>query len=201
MKKLYVLLAFAAFATAANATIQKFEGGNADFENGNEFSQWLQAEDFILAADNELKAAEYDWLQIGSWNGTAQWWIFNDAGGSPGGVVANGAASNIVTTNLGIVNGFQFWNTDFSFGANVPVTGGTKYWLGLHQGTGFAARTDVYWATTNAGFGSTGREQAGGVGGWNDNGEQHAFSLRGVPEPATAGLLVLGGLAAMRRRR
>jgi hypothetical protein len=195
-----------AVAAGANANIVKFDGGAPDFANGNEMTQWLQAEDFILDGDNVLKGGDYVWLDTGfgaGWDGQLQWFVFNNSGQNlPDGVVSSGNAGDLATTFLGVFNGFEFYQTKFSFGQAVPVTGGTRYWLGLHASADYAGRDEIYWGTTAAGFGKTGAEsQYGTMNNWFSNGTQHSFRLQGVPEPASIALLTLGAIAALRRRR
>jgi len=159
-----------------------YDNGNTDIntDSGNEMTAWVQADDFQIAVTDNATAAEADWLICcgGVWDGTIQWTIYLDGGGSPGAVLASGDALFIDTVSLGSAQGFDWFNSYFELGQAVLLTAGQRYWLGLHFSTDCATRDNVYWAySQNQNFNFS-TEQIGCAGGWvNVAPEDRAFSL------------------------
>jgi hypothetical protein len=174
-------------------------------------TDWIQAEDFVLAGPATLTDVSFwSFESTGAYQGSIVWQIYSDNAGIPGSVLFSGTATPARTADpAAICCGFPIgMRDDFSVGT-IALLGGTKYWLGLHNGPlSTTARQEFYWATTNGNTTLTGREQIAPFGGtnWSGNGQDHAFNLssnQGVPEPATCLLLgsALCGLALLRRRR
>ncbi len=204
MKRFMATLGVAMMASSSMASI--YDNGPANFFDGNEMTAWLQSEDFMLNGNAVANGATFCLLNtlVGSnnanWDGSLQWYIFNDSGGQPGAIHASGNAQNIVITFAGTINGFDHYGVAFDFGQNVALTGSTQYHLGLHMAADYNSRDELYWGTTNYNATQTGWESSGGtMNNWFNNGQEHCFTL--VPTPSTAALLGLGGLAAVRRRR
>jgi hypothetical protein len=209
---LALALVVALGTSARAATI--YNNGAPDGSNGNEMTQWIQAEDFVLAGDallTDITFWAFSFEDPGGYTGNITWRIYADDGlGDPDetNILASG---NVVPTRTfdhvsAFGNSYQY---DFSI-SPLLLSGGTTYWLGLHNGPlGTDDRLEFYWETTLANLTLRGHEDVTpfDAGGWLDNGLEHAFVLQGrevaaVPEPAT--LLLLGGglaAAAMRRRR
>lgn len=126
-----------------------YDNGNADINtaSGNEMTDWIQADDFMLSANGDVNGAECDWFFTsgGTWDGTIEWTIYMDNGGMPGSVVASGMGSDISTTALGMAGGFDWYNTSFSFGETVSLMGGQLYWIGFHfKSVDCDTRDEVY---------------------------------------------------------
>ncbi len=82
---------------------------------------------------------------------------------------------------------------------------GTIYWLGIHIGVA-DINTSIGWKTTPIENGWNDDATYWYDGGWNElfdpvSGESLDMAFVITPEPATLSLLVLGGMAALRRRR
>lgn len=213
----------AAILTLACAPVHAalvFDNGAPNGLNGNEMTGWIQAEDFILSGPMNITGIRF-WaftLSGGAYSGSIYWEIRNDASGAPGAVVSG--ASGLVT--LTPVN-----EGPLAFGGNnrlrfdipvsgVTLSGGTTYWLALHNGPLTNDRVQfMYWETTNSGFGVSGNELfTPFTGSWSSNGLEHAFQIFGerldgggsggggeIPEPSTWVLMSAGiGLLALRRR-
>jgi hypothetical protein len=160
-----------------------YDNGGDDYANGNEMTQWLQAEDFVLGAQSNVTSVSFSVLTFGgiaNWDGTVDWWIFNDGGGAPGGVVASGSGTNISMT-FDQNQGFDFYDCTMDLDAPQCLDGKTTYWLGLHlNDNACATRDDLYWGTTAANGTTTGNEANNCViGSWFSNGTEHSFSLSG----------------------
>ncbi|MDQ2986721.1 MAG: PEP-CTERM sorting domain-containing protein [Armatimonadota bacterium] len=206
MKSTKLVLSLAVASLAPFASAQIYVNGTPDLAGGNEMTQWLQAENFTLGANNTVGAVRFWSIDAPGVviDGNIDWWIFNDAAGAPGSIVASGTQntfSRVATGNVwgGGILDEHVW--DFNI-TGTAVTGGTMYWLGLHVNSDYI-RDDIYWETGAGGAAPTGMESDGGtMNNWFNNGNEHAFELYAVPEPST--LIVLGGLAALalaRRRR
>ena len=203
MKRFIPVLAALAMASAASAGLV-YDNGLPDYANGHELTMWTQAEDFQLASDTILGSAGFSMLtfnQLNNWDGTLDWWIYNDAGGSPGTLYASGAGQNVDPVFDQNSGGWDFYDFTFDFGAGgVPVSGGTTYWLALHAASDCLVREDLYWSTTYSNATYSGHEDYMNQGNWAANGYQHSFQLYS-PAPGALALLGLASLAARRRRR
>ena len=200
------LTAALSLALAGVASAQLYDNGAPNFQNGNEMTNWVQAEDFVLGSPGIAGGASFNLLTfggLGAWDqSTGQWQIYGDAGGAPnsGDLIGSGNMQDVAVNPLGQQNGFDFYDIRFGFGDSVHLDAGSRYWLALHLTNDYANRYDLYWGTTNSN-GPTGHELFMGQEPWNDNFQEHSFVLYEVPAPSAAGLLGLAGLAAGRRRR
>lgn len=187
-----------------------FDGGPPNLAgNGNEMTQWIQAEDFTFASANSFNTVRFWTLEHTgtSFLGTITWQIAANSGGTPGGIIASATVVPSVRTLQTTEGSFDVYQYELNTG-NINLAAGT-YWLELHNGAlSSQARMEFYWHSTTPGFGNTGEELiAPFTGGWASNGAQHAFQLlsSAVPEPTTlalGGVAIAGyGLAVLYRRR
>ena len=207
-----VALAAISLSTAASAQVI-YNNGGPNGVSGNDATQWVQAEDFNFASGGTVKGAGVYLAGFGdlsAWDGTLEYTIFGDSAGDPGAVLASGSASaSAVDTGTPWGFGGNAYLLDFDFASDFTATAGVTYWLGIHASSNFD-RDDIYWVTTAGNGTSTGHESDGGTfDNWSDNGQEHAFYLRGdrttaVPEPGAWALMILGfgaAGAALRQRR
>jgi MYXO-CTERM domain-containing protein len=179
-------------------------GAGPDYTNGNEMTQWAQAEDFT-GVTGVIGSASFSALDINNnglanWDGVVQYAIYE---GDPnlGNVVGSGDGVN-PTAAFDQNNGsWDFYDIDFELAAPVAVDGGTTYYLALHMGSDFVF-DGIYFATQAANGTGSGVESNGGFGGpWNANGLEHYFTLTAVPAPGAVALLGIAGIGLTRRRR
>jgi len=202
-----VLMAISVPAMAGGPII--YNNGGPNQQNGNEMSNWLQAEDFILGQGLNVITDVHFWTIEApgmGFNGKLDYSFYQDAGGAPGAFVVGGPAvgtTHVFTGNvvLGYYNEFEM---EFNLQAPLALTAGARYWLGLHANGSYNNRDEIYWESTNYNGTFTGHEDYQGLGSWADNGVEHAFYLTGVPEPGVTALLgglVLTGFGLIRRRK
>lgn len=202
-----------AAATAVPAHAQLYDNGAPNTGFGNEFTRWIQAQDFSLGSGATLTAVRFWAFGLSStgseYAGSIAWQIYGDGGSRPGALLFSGSASPTVTANPGGSCCGASFQLDFAL-PNVALGAGT-FWLGLHNGPlSGTDRRDFYWQPTAANATLRGWEDVAAFDGdWVENGREHAFQLYGttavIPEPATVVLLGSGlglvGLVARRRRR
>jgi len=186
-----------------------FDNGAPDQQNGNEATLWIQSEDFMVKQPEILTDCHF-WTLEGygapyggnPWDGTLQYWVFADNGGTPGAIIDSGSGQNIVKTGTGgTANGANEFVYDFDLQQPVPLAADSIYWLGLHLASDYQDGDQIFWETTSQGWGSTGIESSGGtMDNWANNGQHHAFYLT-TPEPTTICLLGLGALSLIRKKR
>ena len=203
MKRLASALAVLVLCGAADA--QVYDNGAPDYLDGNEMTQWTQAEDFMLGSAVTLSGAKFSLLDTTGglvfWDGSLDWWIYTDGGGVPGAVHASGSAQNLVTIFDQNVGGWDFYDFVFDFGGGgVAVAANTTYWLALHAAADWQNRDNLYWTTTSPNGTLFGMEDNGGVGSWISNGNEHSFQLYAGPAPGALALFGLMGLVSRRRR-
>jgi hypothetical protein len=208
-----LLLAALVFCAAARpiraATI--FSNGGPNLLGGSEATAWVEAEDFVLAADAVLTGGHFWTLETPDgtpWDGTLDYYLFLHETGHPASTpFATGSGANIVRTPTGrVISGDVEIEYAFDFATPISLSGSTTYWLGLHLAATFA-RNDIYWEYAGSGFGSDGLASLGGPSGiWTHTQQDHAFSLTGilVPEPpslmlalwASIGCILVAGRTA-----
>jgi hypothetical protein len=211
------LLSTAAFSLAilpAVAGAQLYNNGAPNATDGNEMTQWIQAEDFSLASSATITGIRFWGFQLADapgYAGSITWQIYTNSAAHPGTVLFSGSASPV-----GVAQGNNTATGDtqrqFDFATNFTLSAGT-YWLGLHNGAlATTDRRDFYWQSTTPNSTALGMEDETPFDGvFVTNGVEHAFQLYGgqgtptvVPEPSTYALMTCGlvvvGFARRRRR-
>ena len=185
--------------TAAQAGLIVFDNGGPTYNSAGDLMRYLQAEDFILSADASLTGGHFwttEWHSPSPWDGTLEYFFFEDSSGTPGSMLQSGMGQQIAKDiTLGVLS--DDCEYEFEFENSIELTAGQTYWFGLHLNSDYAPDppTDIEWRISDNGLYSTGRQSAGGtLDNWEDSGYHHAFYLEAVPEPATILLFGLGGL-------
>jgi len=128
-----------------------YDNGLPNLINAANVGNFVSASDFVIADDTTLTDVHL-WMcertnQV--WDGTIEWWIFEDAAGSPGTIFAEG--DGVLIDKILTVDTFldctlsELW---FDLDNSVELEGGTTYWLGLHLEGNFVSDI-VLWATAD----------------------------------------------------
>jgi hypothetical protein len=210
---LAVLLLCSAFAQASII----YNNGGPNQQDGNEATQWVQTEDFMLTSNQTVTGVEFwDIETPPGYAGSITWWITGDTAGNPdfSNILGTGnlaLSTHTLTANGCTVLGF-FCEYDNTFGLSVALQGGVEYHLALHNGpVTNTTRSEFYWETTNPNGTNTGLECDLTTGAcynsWSNNGGEHAFNLTAggtsVPEPSTLvffGTSLVGAAGMLRRK-
>lgn len=177
------------------------------------FSAWLADAHPALGGDGQANGV------FTSFSGRLSWYVFADALGLPGALVASGNSQPLITdTGVDKVHEFtdDIFRADVTFGAPLLLGAGGRYWFGLREGdVGDPAAADtsyIDWVATQSYDGHASYFWGNGVAHTNRFGpidSDFALQLLGdaghsVPEPAPAALLAVAAAAALwaaRQRR
>lgn len=193
------------------ATQQKelFHNGAPSLTAGREATLWIQAEDFAVKQDSLLDNIQFWTVEAPEsvWDGTLKYFLFEDIDGEPDTQpLVSGIGVNVLkqATNRSLFNYYDEYSYSFDLEKPVEIAANTTYWLGLHLSSNFG-RDDIYWETTDKGFGTNGMSAyLGNLNNWSrsSTAAERAFVLnsksgtnsREVPEPSVilGTLLVVG---------
>ncbi len=207
----------------AALALSAVSAGAAVFENpyvpfyGNEATRWVQSSEFSLGSDTDLTGGSVyvgGLGDISAWDGSFNYWIFDDNGGTPGAVAASGSDTSATSVDTGDAwyGGGNVFELQFDFTESFTALASQSYWFGVQLSSDFV-RDDIYWLiSSNAG--SSAQSEGGSFDNWFTYSPSRAFSLEGtptvnaappapIPLPASGILLIvgLGALAGQRRRR
>jgi subtilisin family serine protease len=147
-----------------------YDNGASTHSGGSAVGHFIAADDFTLGAATRVTGVSVDVsdgpaTENRRWDGTVEWWLFDDNAGLPGSLLASGVGNNIRHRDV-VENtfGFRDFTVDFDFGEEVPLAAGQMYWLALHMQSDFS-RLSVFWDHQGSTVGHASRS-----GGELDNG-------------------------------
>ena len=171
-----------------------FNGGGPNLVNAYEFTFWVEADDFEFPEHMVLTDVHLWGCDLGTpWDGTIEWWVFEDNAGSPGAIVdqGNGVLAGRTLTGEIIADTCDEYVMDFDLDHEVSLDGNVRYWLGLHMAPDFTTVNGDYWELTDNAFGADGMTSLGGTfDNWEDFGVRFAFFLTGHPPGVVGGDLL-----------
>jgi hypothetical protein len=189
---------------AANAQVLYDNGAHIFGTAGVSMTDHLPANNFTLEADAVIGSIRFWTVELPGavWDGSAQWFLFFDDGGKPGGIIAEGQGSP-TKTFVQTEGSWNLYQYDFDI-ADFGATGGEVYWLGLHVNQFFNNTEVIAWADgPNFDWNAPGGWTClNGNFEWEYTGHEGAFQIYGTaPEPGS--LLALGAmsLSLLRKRR
>src|SRR5687768_6958853 len=107
------LIALLLVSRAQSAII--FNNGLPNQVSGNDMTEFVQTEDFVLAASSTVTDAHFWSVEnpaaANPWDGTIEWFIFNDAGGQPAAAPfasGNGVSISKVATGNVLFFGMEY---------------------------------------------------------------------------------------------
>ncbi len=231
---IFGLIAFSGFLFLSNESyaMPLFDNGEPIGGNG----QWIGikrdgirpriANDFLLGETSLVTGMTLWTVEDGLWNGTLEYFIFEDDAGLPANDplagFTSGAAVNVTRELVGTFPKGQEYKYTFNFANPVVLLSSTVYWIGLHMDTvpgssptnasngifweesslpGFGAEMVISEGYTNIGLGPYWQEISDGVPPRSDG----AFLLHGeaIPESAAVALMTLGlvGIGLARKKQ
>lgn len=115
----------------------------------------ISADDFTLSVAKHVTGASVDVYdgpadQNKRWDGTVEWWLFNNNGNLPGNLIASGIGENIVQRNIEEDPlGFRDFTVDFDFDQEIPLPAGQIFWFALHMRVDYS-QVSVFWYCTES---------------------------------------------------
>jgi hypothetical protein len=188
-----------------------FDNGEPNLNDGIGITNWVEADDFVFSNDTLLTGVNFWTLEAPSKisDGALEYFIFENAAGQPGSLIASGDGVNVTKKSTGRdLDGYNEYAYSFDLLNPVSVLANVGYFLGLNWFSRYEPNY-VYWETTSTDFGSPSHSSyLGTFDNWSNNGKKYqlAFKLKGdtqpVPEPITIlGTLAAAGIGAALRRK
>lgn len=148
-----------------------YDNGVSTHSGGSAVGHFIAADDFVLSVATDITGASVDVSdgpadQNRRWDGTVEWWLFDDNAGLPANLIDSGTGENIEWRNvIETSSGYRDFTVDFEFGTEIEVPAGERFWLALHMQADFS-RLSVFWdfqASTVGHPSRSGGELIGGV--------------------------------------
>lgn len=149
-----------------------YDNGASTQSGGTAAGHFIAADDFQPAGVTRITGASVD-VNDGPadenrrWDGTVEWWLFADAAGLPGALIASGDGQHVRQTSLVVDTfGFRSFTVGFEFEEAIAVGPGMTYWLALHMQSDYTSRISVFWDFQGSTIGHpsrSGGELIGGV--------------------------------------
>lgn len=193
-------------ATSGAGASVLYSNGGSGMGSGHDLANSIQADDFVLGLESVLTGATFSIFETSAnaWDGTVKYYLYSDAGGTPGALVGSGVGMVVNVQPLGTNGlGFIFSEVRVSFENDVVLADGT-YWFGLNLTDTIGDGDGVNWAGNDIGQqGSRSKRSFMGVNPWQNNFFDFAFSIEGtaVPSPGALAVFGLAGMGLARRRR
>ena len=158
-----------------------YDNGGTLWDGAMSIVTRIVADDFSLSRDSRLTAASVDlWYNARTFDnfGTINWWIFDDANGLPGRIVAQGSGTNYSPTYIRQASSgnTHFWTLDFNLEHDVILAAERRYWFGIRALT-LNQEILVYWSNVAANE-NTGYNDASSENGTPDNWRQDSSPVR-----------------------
>jgi hypothetical protein len=97
---------------------------------GVEVETFVVADDFVLNTDTVITDLHFQTFEFDGpvWDGTIEYFIFDDAGGEPGNLLTSGNGQNLIKNNIG----GTAYEYSIDLDTEIELEGGVTYWLGIH---------------------------------------------------------------------
>lgn len=139
-----------ALIQTASLPIVVYDNGASTHSGGSAVGHMIAADDFVLNVERTVSRISVDVSdgpadQNRRWDGTVEWWLFDDNAGVPGSLMAFGTGVNVNQHN--IVEsplGHRDFTVDFDLGQEIDLPGDQTFWLALHMQADYS-RMSVFW--------------------------------------------------------
>ncbi len=158
MKKLLGLIPILTFSVLLLAPLgaQNATALNVIYDNGgptgafsSSISDQISADDFVLTETQKVTDGHFWTSETIPWDGTLEYFIYEDAGGLPGALIASGNGQNVQRNEVylgSLLPTFEYW---FDFEDHDELQAGQTYWLGLHLASNYDNFGISWFSTTN----------------------------------------------------
>ncbi len=210
-----VVSLFSPICNASTIVYDNLDGATTTNATPNDLSAPLGGEtvdDVTLATTTTVTGINWSGLYSASFGGgdgavaaaddNFQIRIYSDSGGSPGSLLQTFAVGNAVNRTLGINRAFSgttIQSFDYSAEINFVFNGGVTHWLSILNNT--AGDGDDFYQSVVSPGGNAFGDLNPNDGVFLSQGFELDFQLTTVPEPSSIGILALGLMGLLTRRK
>lgn len=178
-------------STISSHDNEVYDNGPSD-AGGVEVESFVIADDFVLNARTMITDIHFQTFEFAGpvWDGTIEYFIYDDANGEPGNLLTSGNGQNLVKNNLG----GTAYEYSIDLDTDIELDGGVTYWLAIHLAANYddqLPNPDVFIAMTNQIDGNSIQAAVGDFDWFPSFSQDMVFILTGhLPDTVVGGSLL-----------